>query len=250
MATETAILLHSSGSTPRQWSALAGRLSARLGLPAVAPHVEGLASLEAEVERICREVPREGVHLVGHSHGGAVAIRAALSGRLDVRSVTVYEPSLFAMLEDPYASPNIVGHEIIMLMSAGMVEEAARLYVDYWTEPGEFDRMSPDKRTRLVQRMPSVTNCFTALFTDGARAADLACLAMPVLVMSGRRSPRPSQDICELVAGSVPHGRLHHFASLSHMGPVTAPESVNAVIADFLDEVADARKPQPARRAA
>ena len=245
MSGEAVVLLHSSGSSPRQWSALAGRIASRLHLGIVAPDLEGTRTLEAEVDRACRTIPgNAAVHLVGHSYGGAVAVKAALSGRLDVRSLTVYEPSLFALLDDPEASAKVVGREITRLFETGEVEASARLYVDYWTATGEFDRMPAEKRERMVQRMGSVVNCFHALFHDAARPADLARLAVPSLVLSGRRSPGPSQDICEIVAGSLPHSRLHHFSVLGHMGPVTDSASVNAVIEEFLAGVAIAAKPE------
>ncbi|HET6264061.1 MAG TPA: alpha/beta hydrolase [Usitatibacter sp.] len=264
MAGETVVLLHSSGATPRQWSALAERIPARLRMDVAAPALVGhgsekpwgpgvAPSLDGEVDRLCARVPHAfGVHLVGHSYGGAVAIKAALSGRLDVRSLTVYEPSLFAMLDRPYAeheSPVSAGREVTRLLAGGRTDDSARLYVDYWTGAGEFDRMPPERRDRIVERMPAVVACFQALFDDESRVADLPRLEMPCLVMKGARSPQPSQDLCEMVAGSMPLARLHHFNTLNHMGPLADPAAVNAVIEEFLWEVATARR-TPAQRAA
>lgn len=264
MAGETVVLLHSSGASPRQWSALAERIPARLRMHVAAPALVGhgdekpwgpgvAPSLDGEVERLCARVSHAfGVHLVGHSYGGAVAIKAALSGRLDVRSVTVYEPSLFAMLDRPYPdheSPVSAGREVARLLAAGRTDDCARLYVDYWTGEGEFDRMPPERRDRIVERMPAVAACFRALFEDGARVADLPQLGMPCLVMKGARSPQPSQDLCEMVAGSMPLARLHHFSHLNHMGPLADPAAVNAVIEEFLWDVATARRPRAQRAA-
>ena len=85
----------------------------------------------------------------------ALAEWLGLTHRLDAPagSLTLYEPSLFAFLADPHASPKVVGHEITLMWYAGRVEEAARLYVDYWTSEGEFDRMPAEKRVRMIQRM-------------------------------------------------------------------------------------------------
>ena len=267
MAGETVFLLHSSGSTPRQWAALAERLPRALRMRVAAPALIGhegedpyppavSPSLDGEVDRLAARLgsPEGGIHLVGHSYGGAVAIKAALSGRFDVRSVTVYEPSLFAFLGsdgvryEARESPVARGWEITELFLAGAMEFAARTYVDYWSAPGQFDAMPAERRVRLIERMPVVVDCFSALFADTARPADLKRLDMPVLAMAGNRSPRPSQDIAELVAGHAPYGRLHRFAALDHMGPVTDPEAVNAVIEEFLCEVATASR--SSRRAA
>ena len=249
MARETVVFLHSSGSSPRQWTALAERLGA-LHLRVMAPELEGTRTLAAEVDQAFHGLENDAIHLVGHSYGGAVAVKAALSGRLDVRSLTVYEPSLFALHPDPAASPKLVGREITRLFDSGEIEASARLYVDYWTSMGEFDRMPDAKRARMVERMGSVVNCFAALLDDDARPADLRRLGMPCLVMAGRRSPEPSQDLCEIAAGSMPFARLHHFDGLGHMGPVTDAPAVNAVIEEFLRDIAIARAPRDQRRAA
>lgn len=272
MAGETVFLLHSSGSSPRQWSALAERIPRHFRMRVAAPALIGhegedpwaagvSPSLDGEVDRLAARLgsPAGGIHLVGHSYGGAVALKAALSGRFDVRSLTMYEPPLVGFLGahtpryDPRESPVTIGWRVTELFLAGAIEDAARTYVDYWSVPGFFDRMPADKRLRMVERMPVVVDCFSALFGDGARPADLARLDMPVLALTGNRSPRPSQDIAELVAGSAPIARLHRFSELDHMGPVTNPAAVNAVIEEFLWDAAAAlpfRAFRSSRRAA
>jgi len=251
---EKVVLVHSSGSSPRQWAQLASRLASDRRLQVVAPPLVGhdaepgwsrneAPSLAGEVERLCAHLGRVRgpVHLVGHSYGGAVALKAALSGRFEVASIALYEPSLFAFLEerlDEYrASPTAIARAIAWSLAIHCPHEAARIYVDYWNGPRTFATMSPEKSARIVERMPIVKACFDALVCDEMRAPDLSALTAPCLVMCGARSPQPSQDICELVAGHSPRGRLHRFAELGHMGPVLAPAAVNAVIEEFLEFV-------------
>ena len=250
------LFLHSSGSSPRQWSGLVERLSARhrIEAPPLVGH-EGHPgwrgeppSLRGEVDALLATIRfDEPVHLVGHSYGGAVAIKAALSGLIDVRSLTVYEPSLFAFLEDraeayePPESPIEVGRAICETLALGRVEEAARTYVDYWSGRGTHAGLTHERRARLAERMDVVAACFHSLFNDEARPRDLGRLSMPCLVMSGNLSPRPSQDLCETIAGTVAGARHHRFTGLGHMGPVTHPARVFPVIEEFVGEVARPR---------
>jgi pimeloyl-ACP methyl ester carboxylesterase len=247
------VLLHSSGSSPRQWSGLAERLDRRhrVEAPPLVGH-DGhpgwrgqRPSLEREVDSLCQAISPAGpVHLVGHSYGAAVAIKAALSGRLDVRSLAVYEPPLFAFLEDRALryenaeSPVEVGHAICEALAIGRGDEAARTYVDYWSGRGTHASLPPDRRARLAERMDVVAACFHALFNDTTRPRDLHRLAIPCLVMSGDESPRPAQDLAEIVVANLAGGRHHRFAGLGHMAPVTHAQRVNPVIEEFLAAVA------------
>jgi pimeloyl-ACP methyl ester carboxylesterase len=254
------LFLHSSGSSPRQWSGLAQRLATRhrVEAPPLVGH-DGHAgwrgarpTLRGEVEHLLATIRfDEPVDVVGHSYGGAVAIKAALSGLLDVRSLAVYEPSLFAFLGDRAKaydrseSPIEMGHSVCESLAAGRVDEAARTYVDYWSGRGTHASLTQDRRARLAERMDVVGACFHSLFGDEARARDLHRLSMPCLVMSGNASPRPSQDICEMVAGHLADGRHHRFDNLGHMGPVAHPARVFPVIEEFLGAVARAQCPSP-----
>jgi pimeloyl-ACP methyl ester carboxylesterase len=250
------LLLHSSGSSPRQWSGLAERLGARhrVEAPPLVGHEShpgwrgARPSLRGEVEALLATVRfDEPVHLVGHSYGAAVAIKAALSGLVEVSSLTVYEPPLFAFRQEPgmgydrSESPVEVGRAICEALALGRIDEAARTYVDYWSGRGTHASLTQERRARLADRMAIVGACFHALFDDDARPRDLQRLHVPALVMSGELSPRPAQDLAETVAGHLPAARHHRFARLGHMGPVTHPARVFPVIEEFVEAVARPR---------
>ena len=104
------MLLHSSGSSSRQWSGLIELLSPRYDVRAVDLHGHGaqpawpdrqplaLADEVTLVEPILREAGP--VHLVGHSCGGVVALKVAELHPQSVRSLVAYEPVLFRWLFD------------------------------------------------------------------------------------------------------------------------------------------------------
>ena len=99
----TVICLHSSASTGGQWAALRAQLEP--GVRVLTPDFHGhgagpawqgadediVAFDAARIARLAESVPG-GVHLVGHSYGGAIALRVALYHPESVTSVSVYEP--------------------------------------------------------------------------------------------------------------------------------------------------------------
>ena len=108
----TVICLHSSGSTGGQWTALRSQLEATFQVLTPDFHGHGagpawhgpdehiVAADVARVVRLANSVPGE-IHLVGHSYGGAIALRVALYHPERVTSVAVYEPVVFRLLYVP-----------------------------------------------------------------------------------------------------------------------------------------------------
>jgi len=98
------IALHCSGAGAGQWRALGEALDARHGL--VTPEHYGCDSvgpwtgahaftLADEAARTIEVIDRSDckVHLVGHSYGGAVALRAAIERPSRIASLSLYEPT-------------------------------------------------------------------------------------------------------------------------------------------------------------
>jgi pimeloyl-ACP methyl ester carboxylesterase len=145
----TVICLHSSGSTGGQWTALRAQLAPELQVLTPDFHGHGagpawhgfdediVAADAARIARLAGGVPGD-VHLVGHSYGGAVALRVALYHPDSVASVAIYEPVVFRVLFD-YHGRRRPASEIIevasdmrrRLRSDNMPGAAAR-FVDYW----------------------------------------------------------------------------------------------------------------------
>ena len=98
------VLLHGTAGSPRQWRDLVDCLpedfeTVALDLPGYtvqeAPAVS--RSLTSEAEMIFRKLRGFGrpVHLVGHSYGGALALRIAVTWPMAISSLTLFEPAIF-----------------------------------------------------------------------------------------------------------------------------------------------------------
>lgn len=254
--TPAVISLHSSASSPRQWSALAQTLGTayRVATPALigygdAPewHYQRPLSLDDEAERVEPLIKSEpdGVHLVGHSFGGAVALRLAQRNPGKVRSLALYEPVLFSLLNDEasdrpgpppsMAEVNSVRIAIRRSLSAGLGTFAAKLFVQYWSGPGAWDALDLPRQEAITARMRKVDAEFDAVNCNQLRLDEFRSIRVPVLLLQGERTRRPAHRIAGLLASTLPDAVREVVRGAGHMGPMTHAVAVNARIAAHLD---------------
>jgi pimeloyl-ACP methyl ester carboxylesterase len=246
---------HCSASVGSQWRPLASEL-ARLGHRVAAPDFHGcggsdawpgrrefcLADEAAIFPRLADRLGARSVHLVGHSYGGGVALRAALEAPERVASLTLIEPSAFHLLrlggraEQPYLDAiAAVAESFIAAVEQDDELGAMARFVDYWNGPGCFAALPPSRQASLASRAPRVALDFRALLDERASLAEYrAALRMPVLIVEGERSPPPSRRICRLLKETLPQAQRRMIAGIGHMGAVTAPERINPAIVGFL----------------
>ena len=104
----TMLLIHSGGFTSRQWRKLAEMLAPQFRV--LAPDLIGYSPSapwpDGEPFHFSRDVDYlltlvdEPVHLVGHSYGGFLALKLALARPDLVRSIAVFEPVAFGILDE------------------------------------------------------------------------------------------------------------------------------------------------------
>ena len=247
----TVICLHSSGSTGGQWTALRAQLEPGFRVMTPDFHGHGLgpawhgfdkdivAADAARIARLAESVPG-GAHLVGHSYGGAIALRVALYHPESVRSVSVYEPVVFRLLFD-YHGRRRPASEIIevasdmrrQLRSDNMPGAAAR-FVDYWGGRAAWHALTADQQSGITKRIDVITAQFGALANDAPRLADYRSLRAPVLMLAGSEMHAPVRRIGELLRFALPNATFCTMAGMGHMGPVTHPNVVAQRIAEFV----------------
>jgi pimeloyl-ACP methyl ester carboxylesterase len=251
---EPVICLHSSGASGRQWDALAAPLSARFDV--IAPDLLGYgtraawptgtpASLTDEAQALAPLLDARpgGVHLVGHSYGGSVALQMALRWPTRVKSLTLFEPVRFAVLfgdaQTAEAGEEIVrmGRRIGLTVLSGRSEAAAAMFVDYWSGDGAWNAMSPARQGALAARMPKVQAEFEALFADRVPMAAYSRLTMPVRLIRGDRSPLPARLVVGRLGGHLPNVDVVTMRGVGHMGPLTHPAEFAKALPAWLQPV-------------
>lgn len=162
------VCLHCSASTSGQWRPLMDLLADRYHV--IAPDLYGsgktplwpaerpmwlddqIALLEPAFERA-----GDAFHLVGHSYGGAIALKAALRFATKLKSLVLYEPVLFSVLLAD-APQSEAAREIMDVRddTAHLGPEAvAERFIDYWMGAGTWaacqGRAAPRSRRRCAR---------------------------------------------------------------------------------------------------
>lgn len=254
----TVLCLHSNASHSGQWRGLMELLGDRFRVVAVDSYGAGKSpewpsdreiTLADEVELIepLLAAAPGGVHLVGHSYGAAIALKAALMHPTRVRSLAVYEPTIFALVDRDTPRPNATEgiqqavRDGVACLERGDAEGAARAFIDFWMGEGSFDRTPVDRRPPIVEACRNLRRWAHALMTEPATLEEFRRVRVPVLYMVGGRSPQSSRSVAEKLVPVLADVRRVELAVLGHMGPVTHPQAVNEAVAAFLAEVAPRR---------
>jgi len=245
------VLLHAGASNSRQWHPLMERLAGRFRVlacdmsgygksPALPPELRYTLDEEVSFLSPVFEAAGEGFHLVGHSYGGAVALKAALRHGARLRSLTLFEPVLFSLLiaaaPESDAAREILGlaERTTRLAQRGDLEGAAREFVDYWFQTGMWDSMREEARPAIRASMDRAGRRWDALLRDPVRFSDFLRLEVPTLFLVAQNSTLAARALSELLIRALSNARAVHIRGVGHMAPLTNAEQVNPLIESFL----------------
>ncbi|MCB1491354.1 MAG: alpha/beta fold hydrolase [Rhodobiaceae bacterium] len=253
--TAPVLAIHASASGPSQWRRLADDMAIRHHVitpdmstwrAALSANDVPYAGLRPAVEAALDQAgtANRRMHIVGHSFGGAVALKLALTRPDLVASLTLYEPTAPFLLDRSgetdgplVAELRALGRTLTQSADAGHPELGMRRFVAFWTGSDDWDAMPESRRLRMVGAVPSVISDFAGAFSERTRLADLKAITVPTLVMTGMDSPQIAQRTAALVARAITGAELALLPALGHMAPVTQPDWVNPRIRQHIARV-------------
>lgn len=242
------VCLHSNASSAGQWRALMDLLAPKFHVLAADSYGAGKSParpkgtmLRDEVALLEPVFARAGdpFALVGHSYGGAIALVAAAMQPKRVRALALYEPTLFALVERE-TPRDVDGIRSTVTTAVSFLEKkdsagAARTFIDFWMEPGAFDRMPERNRESIAAAGADVQEWKNALFDEPTALEAFARLGVPVLLLAGKQSPLSSRSVTRALARTLPRVQVVELKDCGHMAPVTQPDAVNPQIVRFLE---------------
>lgn len=245
------VCLHSNASHGGQWRALSARLAPHHRV--LAPDTYGagsspewpsdrIISLADEVAFLEPVFARAGQRfaLVGHSYGAAVALVAAMREPQRVHSLVLYEPTLFSLIDADGPAPNEADGirdavaAAAAALDAGDQSLAAKHFIDYWMGPGSWDATPAERQPAISASTVNVRRWAHALMTEPTPLTAFARLDVPVLILTGGRSPASAKGVARRLLSALPRAEHRVLGQLGHMGPITNPDPVNEAIEEFV----------------
>ena len=179
-------------------------------------------------------------HVVGGSYGATVALRAAAGGLAAIRSVTLFEPPLFA------AGPALAAtlERFRSLLAAGDVAAATRVFAaEVARVPASIlEALAGAGSPGEAEQAAAVAEATGSLHDLEAMAADTADIGrwaridVPVLLMQGSDTWPPMPATMDALADALPGAARVVLPGQSHFASHTAPEMFADAVRAFLTD--------------
>jgi pimeloyl-ACP methyl ester carboxylesterase len=199
------VLLHGSASAAAAWAAVKQHLLA--DYRTLAPDLRGYGqsqpwprgeTLTPETDLLTVEamldVAGEPVHLIGHSAGAVIALRAATRHPERIASLSLIEPVAFTLLQqgkdqhrdrELWAEIEMLARRHIDFVGQGRDEDAAAAFVSYWVGPHVWRDLALPMRALIIESMPRVAAEWRLMFEAPDFVARVDEIGVPIQLFLG-----------------------------------------------------------------
>ncbi|MEM6582275.1 MAG: alpha/beta fold hydrolase [Pseudomonadota bacterium] len=251
--TPTPILaLHGTASNAKQWRGLQQSMAAerRVLTPDLPGYGEfGTADLpatpgmERRLRSICEllDILDEPCHVVGHSFGGALALRLGVMRPEQVLSISVYEPTALAVFHGctQPLDQRFLGEfrRLGQITASATPEVAMESFVNYWMGPGQWTQLSSANQNILTAVAKSAARDFQDALLDLDQPTPPKWYAGPVQILCGDSTVPASHRIAHLLMERLPNASLQIMSGAGHMGPMTHGHDFHTAYRAFLRQL-------------
>lgn len=252
------VLLHGGGASGALWAKTAEWMAPDFRL--IAPDLLGCGNtsgwpersalthdLQADLVNECIERHVGcAVDVVGHSYGGASAVRLYVNAPHRVRSLVLIEPILTCLLReaaDPMYEDSVrVNRFFVAAVDDGRPGEAWREFLDARNGAGTWARLSETRREEFLRQSEQARETSLSNLNNHTTLAECRGISVPTTVVCGECTTPPDRRTAEIVRDAVPGVRFEVISGAGHMSPLSHPQEVARLVREHVVRT-DASRP-------
>ena len=167
-------------------------------------------------------------------------MKAALNLNERVKRLILIEPNPFYLLNnhgrtEAYRDISLLGEFVKEFGNVGEWTKVAAKFVDYWNSEGSWELLSNQHRANLTEMVKPNLYEWDAVLECEDDISEWRKFVGRMLVLKGADTRRAISEIVELLQINLPDLEVLDIPNCGHMLPVSHPELVNPIIAEFLD---------------
>ncbi|MCC5860170.1 MAG: alpha/beta hydrolase [Ectothiorhodospiraceae bacterium] len=243
------LFLPGSYSTERAWRRVWAHLPGGWRLAAtslcgcgatVETRSPGDSSMDHELAVVAEAVRRLSggpVHLVGHSFGGMVALAAALSERIPVASLALFEANPVGLI-----AGNAALYDEVRALATAFSEaldrgepDAAAYIIDWWSGAGTFAAMPEEVQEFCRTVAPANRLDWEIGLGFHPDHAAISALGIPVLLVRGERAVPAMVAMTDVLSALLPSAQCAVVADAGHFLISTHPAACAGLLTDHLE---------------
>ena len=249
------LLLHSGGSSGAQWRKAGEKLTARRLLT---PDFYGYGGTDGwdsdetlqhddQADLVVAALTHAGladstVDVVGHSYGGASAVRIVLRELANVRSLVLIEPMLAPLLAEAgekklFGEYEFLAHGFLDRIRKGDERGAWAFFIDYRNGAGTWIGFPDKTQMRFLGQSEATYQAFESNLANPTSLDDCRTLSLPVTVVCGEKTTAPDRRVTELLRDTLPNAQYVIIPDAEHMSPLSHPEEVASIIDTHLSRI-------------
>ena len=249
------LLLHSGGSSGAQWRKAGEKLTARRLLT---PDFYGYGGTDGwdsdetlqhddQADLVVAALTHASladatVDVVGHSYGGAGAVRMVLRELANVRSLVLIEPMLAPLLAEAgekklFSEYEFLAHGFLDRIRKGDERSAWAFFIDYRNGAGTWNGFPDKTQMRFLGQSAATYQAFESNLANPTSLDDCRTLSLPVTVVCGKKTTAPDRRVTELLRDTLPNAQYVIIPDAEHMSPLTHPEEVASIIDTHLSRI-------------
>jgi pimeloyl-ACP methyl ester carboxylesterase len=175
-----------------------------------------------------------GIHLVGHSYGGVVALAAALKDEFNIKKLTLFEPVAASVLktfgyEDELKAITRFTEDYQKSFDDGEKYICARV-IDFWGGPGSFEIIPEHIQKAMDVMTKNNLRHWTLCMNEIFDSSEYKHLNIPVSLIHGSQSNSIAKLISSALNHQLPNSELHVIENASHFMITTHAEECVEII--------------------